>query len=156
MSQKPTKKKQLNFTFHSNVCACTVCVLKIMSECKWLISVYTSLLSACDLIASDGNTAGSFFASFIEIFRINSYFNLYELLMPLLCRALHFLTLFVWIKTECLIYLTSHIHISLSLSLLLLLLSYLISSSNILFIEREKMLLCQNIYLSFFYGFLSI
>lgn len=114
MSQKPTKKKQLNFTFHSNVCACTVCVLKIMSECKWLISVYTSLLSACDLIASDGNTAGSFFASFIEIFRINSYFNLYELLMPLLCRALHFLTLFVWIKTECLIYLTSHIHISLS------------------------------------------
>lgn len=134
------------------MCACTVCVLKIMSECKWRISVYTSLLSACDLIASDGNTAGSFFASFIEIFRINSYFNLYELLMPLLCRALHFLTLFVWIKTKCLFYLTSQIHISLSLSLSLLLLSYLTSSSNILFIEREKML-CKNIYLYLFYGF---
>lgn len=123
-----------------------VCVLKIMSECKWLISVY-ALLSVCDLIASDGNTAGSFFASFIEIFGINSYFNLYELLMPLLCRALHFLTLFVWIKTECLFYLISHIHISLTFTLFALISSYLTSSSNLLFIKREMKMLCQNIFI---------
>lgn len=123
-----------------------VCVLKIMSECKWLISVY-ALLSFCDLIASDGNTAGSFFASFIEISGINSYFNLYELLMPLLCRALHFLTLFVWIKTECLFYLISHIHISLTFTLFALISSYLTSSSNLLFIEREMKMLCQNIFI---------
>lgn len=85
-----------------------------MAYKQYSVYVYTTLLSVYDLIASDSNTTGSFFAFFIEIFRINSYFNLYELLMLLLCGALHFLTLFVWIKAECLSYLTSHIHTSLT------------------------------------------
>lgn len=147
-----SKQQQLKLCF-TVMCVC-LCVLKIMSECKWLISVYTPLLSVCDLIASDGNTAGSFFASFIEIFGINSYFNLYELLMPLLCRALHFLTLFVWIKTECLFYLISHIHISLSLSLYLLL--FLPTWHLVLtyYLLKEKRRCFVKIYLYLFYGFL--
>lgn len=72
----------------SYFCVCVCVHVVCMPKC-----VYCKFVGA--LIAFDGNAAGSFLPSFVEMLRINSCFNLYEFLTGLSCRGLHHLISFV-------------------------------------------------------------